>query len=446
MQRMMLGTLVLCTLAIGAPAHAGAPADAKAIKALNELTGLEPAEGMLRHLMKHHDAAKLLIKTALPLAQQKDALGYNAALVLALAAADVKDLKASDAFFHVCARIAAKEQSTRKLAQAYGTLIELYYDAKQYRDCARVCKEVLDLKTDDGKERFVLKAYTDELGNTEYNEYARYDAAKPMRSEVQRILVRALTKQGKYTQALKLADGLIEGKNDWLGTHLKAWVLRESGELADAAKVYETVVAQAERDKRLEPDRRDKVVEGLRAELSNIYVELHQIPKAAAQLEVLLKKHPKEPGYYNDLGYILADHDMRLDEAEKLVRKALALDKDKRRSPDFDPKTDHDNGDIPRQPRLGAVQEEAIRRGAQVSRTGGRGQEHQAHRDLRPPRRRLPGAGRPRGRHPCVGRGTQARDRHAPRQAAPRRRGAQAGGAQEQERGEVIRPVYPLAA
>src|SRR5207248_2323022 len=53
--------------------------------------------------------------------------------------------KASDVFFHVCAEVAAKEQSTRKLAQTYGTLIELYYDAKQYANCARVCREVLDL-------------------------------------------------------------------------------------------------------------------------------------------------------------------------------------------------------------------------------------------------------------------------------------------------------------
>src|SRR5437588_1169270 len=62
-------------------------------------------------------------------------------------------------------------------------------------------------------------------------------------------------------------------------------------------------------------------------------------------MALLVKQKPNEPGYYNDLGYILADHNMRLEEAEKLVRKALELDKERRaKSPAFNAKTDHDNG------------------------------------------------------------------------------------------------------
>src|SRR5262249_16195314 len=37
------------------------------------------------------------------------------------------------------------------------------------------------------------------------------------------------------------------------------------------------------------------------------------------------------PGYMNDLGFIWADHDMNLDEAEKMIRKAIDLDKKKRK-------------------------------------------------------------------------------------------------------------------
>src|SRR5207302_61750 len=43
--------------------------------------------------------------------------------------------------------------------------------------------------------------------------------------------------------------------------------------------------------------------------------------------------------------YIWADNDHKLEEAEKLIRKALELDRERRKkSKTFDPKTDHDNG------------------------------------------------------------------------------------------------------
>jgi tetratricopeptide (TPR) repeat protein len=347
MQRTLLGALCIGALTLGAsgPAIADEASEKKDIKALNELTGLEPVEGTLQRLLDNSAKTKELIKAALPLAKEKKGLTYNAALLLAMAAADQKDLKASDAFFRVCGDIAAKEQSTRKLAQAYGTLIELYYDNKQYADAARICREVLALKTDDGKQRVVYKAFTDERGDTDFNEYATFDAAKPLRPVVERYLVETLTKQGKFNQALKLADGLIKGGTDWRGQRLKATVLRESGEFAEAARLYEGVLKQVQRDADLEPEERDLVVERVRAELSNVYVEAHQVDKAAEQLEILLKKRPDEPTYYNDLGYVLADHDMRLDEAEQMIRKALELDKERRqKNAKFDPKTDHDNG------------------------------------------------------------------------------------------------------
>jgi tetratricopeptide (TPR) repeat protein len=43
-------------------------------------------------------------------------------------------------------------------------------------------------------------------------------------------------------------------------------------------------------------------------------------------LEELKDANPDNPTFYNDLGYLLADHDKRLEDAEKFVRKALELD------------------------------------------------------------------------------------------------------------------------
>jgi tetratricopeptide (TPR) repeat protein len=347
MRRMMLGALLISAVGLGevAPARSGEAEVKKEIEALNQLTGLDPVEGMVDRLGKNPEKTRQLLQAALPLAQKPGALNYNAALVLAFAAKQQKDLKSSDVFFHVCAAHAAKMQSTRGLAQSYGELIDLYYVSKKYADCLRICKEVTDLKTDDSKSRIVLRAYTDDTGDTDYVENRSFDSAKRLKPMVQDYQVRALAKLGKFDQALKIATGLIKDETDWRGQYLKAGVQREAGEFAAAAASYEKMLKIVPKDSKLDADKRDAVVDELRSELSNIYVELKDIKKAAEQLEILTKKKPNEPGYYNDLGYILADHGMRLEEAEKMVRKALDLDRARRKAkPGFDPKTDHDSG------------------------------------------------------------------------------------------------------
>ena len=65
--------------------------------------------------------------------------------------------------------------------------------------------------------------------------------------------------------------------------------------------------------------------------LSGVYVDVKRIDKAGEHLQFLLKKYPSEAKYNNDLGYIWADHNMHLDEAEAMIRKALDEDRKQRR-------------------------------------------------------------------------------------------------------------------
>jgi len=46
-------------------------------------------------------------------------------------------------------------------------------------------------------------------------------------------------------------------------------------------------------------------------------------------MKLLVKEDPDNASYNNDLGYVWADNDMNLDEAEKLIRKAIVDDKKK---------------------------------------------------------------------------------------------------------------------
>ncbi len=66
--------------------------------------------------------------------------------------------------------------------------------------------------------------------------------------------------------------------------------------------------------------------------LSAICSAAHQYDKAEEQLTLILKDDPDDATANNDLGYLLADQNKKLDEAEKRIRRALELDRRQRES------------------------------------------------------------------------------------------------------------------
>jgi tetratricopeptide (TPR) repeat protein len=71
---------------------------------------------------------------------------------------------------------------------------------------------------------------------------------------------------------------------------------------------------------------------------------MKKIDRATDIIRHMMKRRPDDPGLHNDLGYIMADNDMNLDEAETLIRKALDLDKKRRAKQKLAPEDDRDNG------------------------------------------------------------------------------------------------------
>jgi len=325
--------------------NAGDDALKKELADLNLITGTDTMRGAMKSLVDNKKHAKALLAYALP-AAKKNELSYNAAMILGLVAAEGKDMKSAETFFRVSMDKAAKLQSVEKLRQSYGTLIDLYYEYKQYADCARICKELLELNTDDEKVREVRRTVVNRFGQVEIGEPEDgFKTALRLRPYVYELYVKAIAKQGKFDQALRLVDVLLKGKDDWIDLSLKGWVLRESGKLEAAAGIYEDVVKKIGDDARLEDKEKDEYVEQYRYDLSGLYIDLKKVDRATEHLQFLIKKRPEYPGFYNDLGYIWADHEMKLEEAEKLIRKALDLDRAlRKKSPKFDPKTDHDKG------------------------------------------------------------------------------------------------------
>lgn len=319
------GLAVLLTLLCLVGPSAAADDDAALrdkILALNNFTGNDPIDGQVKVMVKDAAGTKKLFPVAVQLTKDKEpALNYNAAFILARSAQELKEFDHCETLYKFCADEATKLHSGAKMVQSFGGLIDLYYDHKKYDKAVKLCKEFMDIG-----------------GN---------ETVARLKPAVLERMIQSLARQGKFDEALKQVERLVKAEEEekgWWALQLKGWVLREAEKLDDAAKIYETVLERLGDDKMLKGEQKTRYMERNRYLLSGVYVDLKKIDKAADHLKALLKDKPDDPTYNNDLGYIWADHDMNLDEAEKLVRKALDEDKKKRKAaPDYDADNDKDN-------------------------------------------------------------------------------------------------------
>jgi len=273
---------------------------------LNRATTEDAQKAELRDFAK--DKAKAKRAVVLAVKMQKAAKGkdkpfhFSASIILARVAHFVKNYDAAEYFYDYCAQNATKLESGEKMLQAYDGLIDLYWDTRRYEDLVDTCERFVELK-----------------GPKEV------DDAKPF---VLERLVQAKAKQGKTDEALRIVEGLIQlTEGNWYFLQTKGWVQREAGKFDDAIDTYKEVLDKLDAAKTMKADQKDKMKDRVRYIMSGLYVDAKDIPKAAKQLDILMKKDPENPTYKNDLGFIWADNDMNLDESEKLIKEALDLDK-----------------------------------------------------------------------------------------------------------------------
>jgi tetratricopeptide (TPR) repeat protein len=86
-------------------------------------------------------------------------------------------------------------------------------------------------------------------------------------------------------------------------------------------------------------------VRKIRYALSGVFSTIGDTAHSEEQLKLILEADPNDASACNDLGYLWADQNKNLAEAEKLIRKALELDKRQRsEGPEVRPDADRDNG------------------------------------------------------------------------------------------------------
>jgi tetratricopeptide (TPR) repeat protein len=140
-------------------------------------------------------------------------------------------------------------------------------------------------------------------------------------------LARALVALGKTQEALVEADQAVRLADEDKRTNfqlLRVDVLRSGEKYEEAVRACQDLLKAA-----ISPtDIRD-----IRYALSNVYSAANQLAKSEEQLRFILADNPNDATANNDLGYLMADQGKNLDEAEILIRKALALDAEQKKTP-----------------------------------------------------------------------------------------------------------------
>jgi tetratricopeptide (TPR) repeat protein len=296
----------------------------KRILKLNSITGNDAMRAQVLELIKDKAETKKMLKVADDMAKEKkDKLHYNAAYILGLAALQLKELDIGQHLFQICTDEATKLKSANKLEQSFNGYLAILFQQKKYDDAEKLCLKMLEIDGDEKIQQFQILVVQDKL-------------------------IRITAKLGKIDEALKMTDKILSNDNEvlnWYFSEVKAGVLQEAGRYKEAAEAYVGALEKLEKSELLKAEAKEDEMDRIRYALSGVYIEMNEVDKCAEQLQALLKKHPDNATYNNDLGFIWADHDKNLDEAEKMIRKAIEQDRKQRKenAADLTPDEDKDN-------------------------------------------------------------------------------------------------------
>ncbi|MFN0054375.1 MAG: tetratricopeptide repeat protein [Planctomycetales bacterium] len=179
------------------------------------------------------------------------------------------------------------EHRPDKSEMLYEELGQHLVDVKNYREAAKVFREAIDHQAEEGA-----------------------------RAKLLYLLTIALELSGQTREALEAiaqAQELIPN-NPALRSQ-EAWVYYHSHQFDEALERYERVIADF-------PQARD-ILRRAQYSISNIHVLRGNVPKGMEILEAIYRENPNDVSVNNDLGYLYADNNLHLEQAEQMIRKAL---------------------------------------------------------------------------------------------------------------------------
>lgn len=251
------------------------------------------ARAMLTALRDDPELIRALLRAAEPYLQAGRELNPQLRYFLAVLAARAHQLREAEDFYRSCLEQLRRDPE-REVA-VYAGLIRVLWTARKYDAVVDVCRNGLQ-----------------EARATNHLLFRQY-------------LSRALVLQGKGDDALAEADKAIEIANDDSRLEMR---LNRISVLAQAERYAQaTAEAQGLAKEYNQPEQ----VRAIRDSLHNVYAAMRDFVKAEEQLRLILQSDPNDATANNNLGYLWADQGKNLDEAERLIRKALELDQQQKK-------------------------------------------------------------------------------------------------------------------
>lgn len=221
------------------------------------------------------------------LEQNPPTLEWNAGYVLANLAADGKKTDVAERLYRYL--LPLRRESADKI---YEELAGCLTEARRFTAAAGVYQEAIDDASlaEQRPKYLYLQSYPLELGG---------DTKKAL-------------------EAIGAAEQMIP--NNPVLRHREAWIHYHSHHFDEAISQYEKLIADFPQG----GDR--KVIRRAQFELSNCYVLHGDLQKGMEVLEAVYKSDPNDTQANNDLGYLYADNGVKLEQAEGMIRKALAVE------------------------------------------------------------------------------------------------------------------------
>jgi tetratricopeptide (TPR) repeat protein len=247
-----------------------------------------------------------LVRTLLPLAVNRPRLKYPTRVVLGTLAARTKQMALSEQLYRACldrpGGLGAME------AEVYAGLLTALRHQRKHAEIVKVCQA--GLRTAQQTNRvmfhtelvFAHQHLGDHKAALAAADAAVTDAGKTQLLRCKRIRVDAHVQAGQADKALAECQEMLKEYN-------------AGGDLRD-----------------------------VRYAMSSVYQAMGKHDEAEEQLRLILRSDPNDATANNDLGYVWADRNKNLDEAERMIRKAIELDKQQRSGgTSLDPDADRDN-------------------------------------------------------------------------------------------------------
>lgn len=235
-----------------------------------------------------------LLPEALAELRTEKARTINTWMFLAALAARTRQLKEAETLFRQCLLTPSPEHEYK----IYSGLLDLLHRQRKNKEIVTLCQDALN---------------------------GRLSARNTNAVLFETNLAAALADLGKFEEALQHADKAIKLSSE----DSKVFARCRRAEILARNEKYDDSLRECEETMKEFPQ--TNRVRAVRYALSNTYSLKGDYAKSEEQLRLILETDPDAVLANNNLGYQMADRNVNLDEAERLIRRAMEVDRELRR-------------------------------------------------------------------------------------------------------------------